>query len=107
MDGPGEQLRTTVRRDASTIVLTINGELDLLTEPHLVRLLSTAVREQPELLVIDLADVTFISPRAIAELAAVGDLVTTRIINASSTAVRVAEILGVAHLFRDHRRSRR
>jgi anti-anti-sigma factor len=94
-------MQASIRRDASTVVLRIGGELDVATESALIRLLESAVRERPRVLVIDLADVTFISPRAVADLAAVGDEVPTRIINASPTAVRVAEILRVAHRFRD------
>ena len=106
MDGPSERLQATVRRDASTIVLCIAGELDVATEQDLTRLLTSTADEHPGLLVIDLAEVTFISPRAIAELGAIGDRVTTRIINAPPGAVRVAEILGIGHLFRDRHTNR-
>ncbi len=56
----GEQLTIEVRQERDRIVLTLHGELDLLTAPLLQNQIESGAVDVADILVLDLDDVQFI-----------------------------------------------
>ncbi|MGW4487679.1 STAS domain-containing protein [Amycolatopsis sp. NPDC004368] len=65
----GDLLVTTRWRDRA-VVVTVAGEIDLVTAPELDEIVTGVVDEHPEVLVVDLSEVTFLSSAGLQVLAA-------------------------------------
>lgn len=63
-------LLVTVRRHERAAVVTVAGEIDLVTAPELDEIVTAVVDESPEVLVVDLRKVTFLSSAGLQVLAA-------------------------------------
>ncbi|MEV0073809.1 STAS domain-containing protein [Amycolatopsis sp. NPDC050768] len=63
-------LLVTVRRHERAAVVTVAGEIDLVTAPELDEIVTGVVDESPEVLVVDLRKVTFLSSAGLQVLAA-------------------------------------
>lgn len=70
---PSELLDITVDRNGTTTVLTVRGEIDLYTAPLLRTAVAQAVDRTSELVVIDLAEVTFMASSGLSVLVAALD----------------------------------
>jgi anti-sigma B factor antagonist len=65
---PSELLSIAVDQDGDTIVLSARGEIDLYTAPLLSSALREAIDGDAELVVVDLAEVTFMASSGLAAL---------------------------------------
>ncbi|MEW2506568.1 STAS domain-containing protein [Amycolatopsis sp. NPDC047767] len=63
-------LLVTVRWHGRAAVVTVAGEIDLVTAPELDEIVTGVVDERPEALVVDLRQVTFLSSAGLQVLAA-------------------------------------
>ncbi|MBE8522705.1 STAS domain-containing protein [Amycolatopsis sp. H6(2020)] len=78
---PQDLLRVTAHDSGGAVVLAVAGEVDLLSAPILGDNVTTALAGAPELLVIDLSEVSF--------LASIGITVLLEARRAAGTATRV------------------
>jgi anti-anti-sigma factor len=78
---PQDLLRVTAHDSGGAVVLAVAGEVDLLTAPVLSEGITDALAGAPELLVIDLSDVSF--------LASIGMTVLLEARREAGTATRV------------------
>ncbi|HVV18003.1 MAG TPA: STAS domain-containing protein [Pseudonocardiaceae bacterium] len=90
---------TRVRRDDAATVLTVRGEVDMVTAPALEKEVDAALREAPALLVVDLTAVRFLSSAGLAVLVnaqarATPDIVLRVVANSPET-LRVLELTGL------------
>lgn len=67
-DSPGSAGSVALEHRDSTVVLRVEGALDLALAPKLRRLTERAARLEPAMLVIDLTGVTFLASAGMAEL---------------------------------------
>ncbi|WIX84816.1 STAS domain-containing protein [Amycolatopsis sp. DG1A-15b] len=58
---PQDLLRVTAHHSGGAVVLAVTGEVDLLSAPMLGDGVTTALADAPELLVIDLSEVSFLA----------------------------------------------
>jgi len=58
---PQDLLRVTAHPSGAAVVLAVAGEVDLLSAPVLADGVTTALADAPELLVIDLSEVSFLA----------------------------------------------
>ena len=58
---PHDLLRVTAHHSGGAVVLAVAGEVDLLTAPVLGDGVTTALADAPDLLVIDLSEVSFLA----------------------------------------------
>lgn len=58
---PQDLLRVTAQRSGGAVVLAVAGEIDLLSAPVLGDGVATALADAPDLLVIDLSEVSFLA----------------------------------------------
>ncbi|MGW3962470.1 STAS domain-containing protein [Amycolatopsis sp. NPDC005003] len=65
---PQDLLRVTAHHSGGAVVLAVAGEVDLLSAPVLGDGISTALADAPELLVIDLSEVSFLASIGITAL---------------------------------------
>ena len=80
------------------VVVTLHGEVDMLTIDELRSLLDSAVAASPARLVIDLTDVPFIDVLSLSAVLATADLLrehqaTVTVVGASSSVRRVCSLL--------------
>ncbi len=89
---PQDLLRVTAHHTGGTVVLAVAGEVDLLSAPVLGDAVTTALADAPELLVIDLTEVSFLASIGITVL------LEARRTAGSGTRIRVvAPETGVVH----------
>lgn len=74
-----------VRWCGPAAVVTVAGEIDLVTAPELDEAVSTAVEKRPDVLVMDLRDVTFLSSAGLQVLAAAHQRLGQRALRVVST----------------------
>jgi len=89
---PQDLLRVTVHHSDGAVVLAVAGEVDLLSAPVLGSEVTTALADTPELLVIDLSEVSF--------LASIGITVLLEARREAGTATRVRVVApehGIVH----------
>ncbi len=89
--------------DGQHVIVTVDGEVDLLTANGLGGVLTAMVRDGHRDLVVDLGGVTFIDARGLAVLATVATLATSNggsvtLRSVSAIARRILEITGVSEL---------
>ncbi|MEU4521519.1 STAS domain-containing protein [Amycolatopsis sp. NPDC024027] len=65
---PQDLLRVTAHHSGGAVVLAVAGEIDLLSAPVLGDGVTTALADAPELLVIDLSEVSFLASIGITAL---------------------------------------
>ncbi|MDQ7803564.1 STAS domain-containing protein [Amycolatopsis sp. A133] len=58
---PQDLLRVTAHHSEGTVVLAVAGEVDLLSAPMLGTEVTAALADAPELLVVDLSEVSFLA----------------------------------------------
>ncbi len=91
----------SLRRVETALVLTVGGEVDLVTAPELNDAVTAALTEAPALLIVDLTAVTFFSSAGLAVLFnlqnAAGSATTVRVA-ATSVAARPMAITGADRL---------
>lgn len=58
---PQDLLRVTAHHSGGAVVLAVAGEIDLLSAPVLGEAVTTALADAPELLVVDLSEVSFLA----------------------------------------------
>jgi anti-sigma B factor antagonist len=63
-----EELVTSVSRDADTVTVALHGEVDVLTVDQVRVALGDAVAARPKLIVVDLADLSFIDSTGLGAL---------------------------------------
>jgi len=102
---PDEQLRITVEQTRPDLaVVSLRGDLDLLTAPVLHERLWPLLDKAERTVLVDLGDVGFLGSAGLAELAAAHDLATrhgARIVLVASarTVLRPLEVTGLNTLF--------
>jgi anti-sigma B factor antagonist len=62
------RVTTVVRWSGHEVVVRVAGEVDLLTAPHLEDVVTEALREAPEVAVIDLSEVAFLGAAGLSVL---------------------------------------
>lgn len=88
----------TVRQLGGTVVLTVAGEIDLVTAPALENAVLQTLADPPDLLVIDLTAVEFFSSAGIAVLVLAhrdGAGVSLRIVAGNRIVLRPLELTGL------------
>jgi anti-anti-sigma factor len=89
----------TLHRPGDAIVAEISGEVDLLTAPLLKASMTHVLMETPATLVVDLANVGFLSAAGLAVLAdlpgTAGPQTAVRVIAAQRAVVRPMQIFGL------------
>lgn len=90
---------TRVQRDDAATVLTVRGEVDMVTAPALAQEVGAALREAPALLVVDLTAVRFLSSAGLAVLVDAQARATSgtvfRVVANSPGTLRVLELTGL------------
>jgi anti-sigma B factor antagonist len=97
-DAPGESVAVDVEHRGDGVVLHASGELDLLTTPALTDAITTALRDQPAVLVINLADVGFIASRGLEALVLAHNSsggTSVRVVASSRATTRAIEVTGL------------
>jgi anti-sigma B factor antagonist len=81
------------------VVLTVRGDVDMLTAPSLEQALTAAVDEKPAALVVDLSRVDFLASAGLAALAGAmqqcGEQITLKVVAHQRTVLRPLEITGL------------
>jgi anti-sigma B factor antagonist len=98
---PMQEIAVHTEHRDTAIVLTVRGELDLVTAPTLNQAITAAIQHQPQTLVIDLSAVTFLGSVAMTLLVttqrAAGQTTTLRVIT-GPTSARALHRLGMDHV---------
>lgn len=86
-----------VTRLREAIVLSVRGEVDVITTPELRTAIADALREQPGVLVIDLSAVTFLASSGMEALAEVADAgpVAVRVVAVGRESARPIHLTGL------------
>jgi anti-sigma B factor antagonist len=98
---PGNAFDVTidVETHGDAVALRVAGELDMLTTPKLQEAVTRALTGHPDVLVIDLADVTFLASSAMAAIVAAhqaaGDATAVRIVATNRATARPLEVAGL------------
>ncbi|MBP2325761.1 anti-anti-sigma factor [Kibdelosporangium banguiense] len=98
-----DALRVDRRLDGAAVVLRASGEIDMNTAPLLAEELEQAISTNPELIVVDLSDVTFFGSAGIAALLNAREQHTEtggrlRLVATHGPVLRSLEIAGVLEL---------
>jgi anti-anti-sigma factor len=84
------------------VVLSVTGEVDLLTAPELEETIKTELEPQPEVLVVDLSEVSFLSSAGMSVLIAGnqhGARTRFRLVATGNATLRPMELTGIAGEF--------
>lgn len=98
---PGNAFDVTidVENHGDAVALRVAGELDMLTTPKLAESVTRELAAHPAVLVIDLADVTFLASSAMAAIVAAhqnaGTDTAVRIVATSRATARPLEVAGL------------
>ncbi|HEY0450845.1 STAS domain-containing protein [Actinophytocola sp.] len=88
-----------VEHRAGAVVLRVGGELDMLTTPKLQASIADALLDQPAVLVLDLAKVTFLASSAMAAIVeahqAGADRTAVRVVAGGRETARPLEVAGL------------
>jgi anti-sigma B factor antagonist len=88
-----------VEQHGAAVVLRVTGELDLLTAPRLEESVDNALREQPQVLILDLSEVGFLASSGIAALVDAhqrgGKETEVRVVARGNATFRPLELTGV------------
>jgi anti-sigma B factor antagonist len=103
----GELLISVSRPDSSTVVLHVNGDLDLLTAPSLDGELTKLLADSPGKLILDLSNVPFFGSSALAVLiraaeVAEGRGIRLRLVAVNRAVLRPLEVTQTVELFSIH-----
>lgn len=100
-------IKIDVETLAGVTVLSVGGEIDLLTSPAFTQAILDVLAVDPPALVIDLTEVSFFSSAGISSLVAareaMGDDSRFAVVPASSIAGRILEIAGLSDHLSVHR----
>lgn len=103
-----DQLISLDSRDVGdSCVVTVTGEVDMLTTPHLRSYLQLQVERAGSLLVLDLRGVAFLGSSGLAVLVEILDWtrdrgITLRLVSTSRAVLRPLEATGLTDLFEIH-----
>lgn len=97
--GDAFDVTVDVEHHDGAVVLHVAGELDMLTTPKLQESISRELAAHPPVLVIDLADVTFLASSAMAAIVVAhqkaGDRSAVRVVATSRETTRPLEVAGL------------
>jgi anti-anti-sigma factor len=88
------------------VVLSVAGEVDLLTAPELDKLITAQLEQRPEVLVVDLSDVSFLASAGMSVLIGgnqrAGERTRFRLVAVGNATLRPMELTGIANEFSIH-----
>lgn len=98
MDHPG--LAIEVHRTPADVVLSLNGEIDMLTAPRLTAVVNEILADAPPRVVLDMADVSFCDSQGLGTLVVLSRRATTVgsvlvLTNVGDYLLRVLDITGL------------
>ena len=96
-----ETFRVTVTRDDGTALVTVGGELDLLTAPELQRAIDEVVADRPRRVVLDLRALEFMGSSGVAMIQRLGALAraygfTAALVRGNPRVERILAIAGLS-----------
>lgn len=98
-DASGQNVSTGLEWRDSAAVLTVSGEIDMVTAPRFEEALSSALDKRPEVLVVDLTHVEFFASTGLTALVSAfqqaGEDNTLRVVASGSATVRPLELTGL------------
>lgn len=94
------ELRISVRAELNETVMTLAGEIDMLTAPRLSRSVNEVLADPPPRILVDLAGVTFCDSQGLGTLVVLSRKATTKqsvlvLTNVADFLLRVLEITGL------------
>lgn len=96
---PGQSVTVEVAEHGPNLVLTVAGEVDLLTTPQLQQALTRAVEGRPPILVVDLDKVEFLASAGLAALVdahqSAGNHTQVRIVATTTATLRPLQLTGL------------
>lgn len=96
---PVAPLTVTSHYTGRTQVLTVSGEIDMLTAPRLEKALTEALDEHPDAVVLDTTDVSFLSSAGLAVMVRIHQLaeedVSFRVVASGAATLRPIELMGL------------
>jgi len=100
-DSPGPRgFSIDVENHGETVVLSVVGEVDLVTAPVLEESISAALARRPDMVVVDLSEVGFLASVGMSILIGcneqAGDTTRFRLVAAGASTFRPMELTGVA-----------
>jgi anti-sigma B factor antagonist len=88
-----------VEQQGRAAVLAVSGDIDMVTAPEFQRALIVALRDRPELLVVDLSAVDFLGSAGLTALVAAhqeaGPHTALRVVATNSTTARPLQLTGL------------
>ncbi|MBA8822808.1 anti-anti-sigma factor [Saccharopolyspora lacisalsi] len=95
----GESMSVAIERDERTLVVKVSGEIDLVTSPQLEQELTRVLEERPEVLVLDITRVTFLSSAGLAVLVSTnqhaGERTRFRVAADDAVTLRPIQLMGL------------
>ena len=102
---PGD-FSARVENHGGAVVLSVAGEVDLLTAPELDKLITAQLEQRPEVLVVDLSDVSFLASAGMSVLIGgnqrAGEGTRFRLVAVGNATLRPMELTGIADEFSIH-----
>ncbi|HKS49735.1 MAG TPA: STAS domain-containing protein [Amycolatopsis sp.] len=99
--GPAPSVTVNVEhREGGVVVLSVAGEIDLVSAPSLEEPLTHALAERPKILIVDLTEVGFLASAGMSVLVAAhnraGEHTDMRLVASGSATFRPMELTGLA-----------
>jgi len=101
---PDQVMDVRVERHGRSVVVSVSGEIDMLTTPRLSATIDDVLRQTPLILVLDLRTVTFLGSSGLATLVSTRDEaasrgVALRLVSAEHAVLRPLTATGLTDLF--------
>ncbi|WP_246127966.1 STAS domain-containing protein [Amycolatopsis rhizosphaerae] len=95
----GQAVHVTTETQGAAVVLVVSGDIDMVTAPEFEKALLAALRDRPEVLVVDLSAVEFLGSAGLTALVTArqeaGSDTTLRVVAESSTTARPLQLTGL------------